>query len=141
MANLDTYIFIKWSDKDYSTGIKSIDDQHKKLIDLINEIYQSIIDYKRHEVTSSVLVKLQDYAQEHFAYEEKLFKQLGYEDSEDHIQKHRDFMNKVADFKQQVTVGGDVTFAVTNFLRTWLRTHIQNEDRHYAPFFIKNGIK
>lgn len=140
MANLDTYIFIKWSDSDYSTGIKTIDDQHKQLLSLINEIYQSFLDYKHLEVTSSVLERLEDYANFHFAFEEKIFRQLSYPEMESHMESHRAFFERIQEFKKQMASGNDVTFGITNYLRDWLRTHIQKEDRAYAPLFQKAGI-
>lgn len=140
MANIDTYIFIKWSDSDYSTGIESIDEQHKQLIVLINEIYQSFLNFNHLEVTAQVLDKLEDYAKMHFEYEERLFKKLSYPESEGHIEKHHAFTDKIAEFKRQMESGIDATFSITNYLRDWLRLHIQAEDRNYAPFFKKHGI-
>lgn len=140
MATKDIYIFIKWSDADYSTGLNTIDEQHKKLIDLINEIYQSFLDYRHLEVTADVLDKLEDYAKFHFAFEENLFRKLGYEEAEEHIAGHRAFTDKIQEFKRMMAAGTDATFTITNYLRDWLRTHIQKEDRKYAPLFQKGGI-
>ncbi|WP_320052399.1 bacteriohemerythrin [uncultured Acetobacteroides sp.] len=139
--NKDLYIFIKWSDADYSVGIKTIDDQHKELIKYINQIYQSILDRNTKEVTIDVLGKLEDYAKFHFGFEEKIFSQIGYEFTEEHIAEHRAFTDKIKHFKDGMAKGHDVIFSITNYLRDWLRIHIQKEDRKYAPEFQKLGME
>ena len=139
--NKDLYIFIKWSDVDYSVGIKTIDDQHKELIKYINQIYQSILDRNTKEVTIDVLGKLEDYAKFHFGFEEKIFSQIGYEFTEEHIVEHRAFTDKIKYFQEGMINGHDVIFSITNYLRDWLRIHIQKEDRKYALEFQKVGIK
>ena len=139
--NKDLYIFIRWSDADYSVGIKTIDDQHKELIKYINQIYQSILDRNSKEVTPDVLANLEDYARFHFGYEEKIFNQIGYEFAEEHIAEHRAFSEKIEQFKEGIAKGHNVIFSITNYLRDWLRTHIQKEDRKYASEFQKLGIQ
>lgn len=140
MANQDLYIFIKWSDSEYGTGIETIDTQHKKLIELINEIYQSFLERRQADATAKVLDELEDYTKYHFGYEERLFKRFGYGHAEQHTASHTAFINKVKEFRKSMDAGVDVTFTVTNYLRDWLRRHIQHEDRMYAPLFKKEGI-
>lgn len=137
---MDSYIFIKWSDTDYSVGIKTIDEQHKELIVLINQIYQALIDRNVQEVSAEVLDKLESYAKFHFGFEEMIFKKIGYEYSEEHILKHQAFTDQIKLFKEQMGNGQDVVFAITNYLRDWLRNHVQKEDKKYAIDFQKAGI-
>lgn len=138
--NKDLYIFIKWSDEDYSVGIKTIDDQHKELVKYINLIYQSLLDRNTKEVTAEVLQKLEDYAKFHFGFEERNFRMIGYDLIDEHIAEHRAFTDKVKEFKEAMLKGHDVVFSITNYLRDWLRNHIQKEDRKYAPAFQRAGI-
>ena len=60
---------IKWSDT-YNLGLKEIDEQHKSLLDLINKIWQSIIDRNEKDVVFGLVEELERYTLAHFAAEE-----------------------------------------------------------------------
>jgi hemerythrin-like metal-binding protein len=137
---MDSYIFLRWSDADYSIGLKTIDEQHKQLIALINKIYQALIDRNVHEVTANVLDELEMYAGYHFGFEEKIFRQIGYELTDEHVAKHRAFTTQIKSFKDRMAAGEDVIFNITNYLRDWLRNHVQKEDKLYANDFMKAGV-
>lgn len=134
------YVFIKWDDANYSVDIKTIDDHHKVLLDLINEIYGSFMEKKHLSATAEILAKLEDYARFHFSFEERIFGQIGYQLKLEHIKEHRAFTDQIKKFKEQMASGYDATFSISNYLRDWLRSHIQLEDRKYAPLFKKAGI-
>lgn len=133
--------FIKWADADYSVGIKTIDDHHKELLKLINQIYQSFMERRHLDVTADILGKLEDYARFHFSFEEKVFGQIGYQLKAEHIAEHRAFTNQIKAFKDQVASGFDATFGISNYLRDWLKNHIHTEDRKYAPLFKQHGVE
>ncbi|MEK6737452.1 MAG: bacteriohemerythrin, partial [Planctomycetota bacterium] len=61
-----------------SVNIKEIDVQHKKLIELINQLHGAMGEGKGKEVSGKILSDLIYYTVSHFTYEEKLFKQYGY---------------------------------------------------------------
>lgn len=140
MEQTKTKEFIKWVDSDYSVGINIIDDHHKVLLGLINEIYQSFMERKHLTVTAEVLGKLEEYARFHFAFEERIFNQIGYALAKEHIVEHRAFTTQIAIYKTQVATGVDATFSISNYLRGWLLNHISKEDKKYAPLFKKAGI-
>ena len=65
---------ITWSDN-LSVNIKEIDTEHKKLINMINELHSAMGSGKGREAMERSLPGLVDYTKTHFAYEEKLFQQ------------------------------------------------------------------
>ena len=133
-------IFILWSEK-YNTGIKEIDDQHKKLINILNSLYESFVDRTTNEKIKEVVKELTDYTEYHFSVEENYFKKFNYENTEEHIKKHRYFVNQVKEFQRDMEAGKvSVTFKLMNFLRSWLIEHINGTDRKYIALFKENGL-
>ena len=59
-----------------------------------------------------------------------------------HKAKHSAFVEKVYDFKEEYEAGKlSLTLDVMNFLKDWLKGHIQGEDKKYGPFFNEKGLK
>ena len=97
---------------------------------------------KSKEIMQAVLIELSNYVITHFTTEEKLMKQLGYEDYEYHKQEHKFFIDKLNEFKIKFSAGNTaISLEVLNFLKDWLLKHIIGMDRKYFPLFNKNGLK
>ena len=74
---------IKWNSF-YSVHIDELDEQHKELIHLINEMYDAMKNGKGTDALGSILSELVEYTKYHFDAEEKLFLQYGYPEREAH---------------------------------------------------------
>ena len=86
--------FITWKDE-YSVGLDSIDQQHKKLINLINQL-TTAVDYSTgEEFEREALAELVEYTKTHFSYEEGLMEDNGYPDFEAHRAQHRAMIAEV----------------------------------------------
>jgi hemerythrin len=126
----------------YETGIKSIDTQHKKLVDILNELYDTMGKGHAKEVLGRILDELIQYTVVHFATEERLFKLHGYPDYAAHKKEHDDLTAQVkklqADFKS-----GKITLSmqVATFLKDWLKVHILQTDKKYVVFLVAKGVK
>ena len=132
---------IKWNEK-LSVKINSIDDQHKILIDMINEFYEMIGDKSNDELISALIKKMKEYTVVHFSYEEKLFKEYNYSDFEAHKKEHQGFVNKVIDLEKRFNDGKIImSFEITKFLKDWLIKHIQGTDMKYTKLLIQKGVK
>lgn len=133
-------MIIKWK-PEYSCYDETIDEQHKKMIDMINEmntlsLYDGHID--RYDSIVEVFTGLKDYAVYHFGYEEKMFEEHGYDSFNTKIQilEHKSFVNKVLsinlyelDEKQNETI-----LDVLHFLSKWLDHHILDVDKRFGEF-------
>ncbi|NPA35236.1 MAG: bacteriohemerythrin [Chlorobi bacterium] len=130
---------MKW-DKSLSTGIDSIDKQHMKLIDMLNEFYESIRSKSTKEITANLIKNMREYALFHFSYEENLLRKHGYLALEHHKSEHKKFISKVEDFENRFNSGKIVlSIEITNFLKSWLKDHIQGTDMKYSGFLISKG--
>ena len=131
---------ITWNNN-YSVNIKEIDSQHKKLVDLVNELYDNMKIGKGKEVTGKVLNDLVKYTESHFAYEEELFKKFKYIEGVKHSQEHAQLLSKVKSFVKDFDSGkGSVSVELLNFLKDWLVSHIGNSDKKYSQFLNSKGV-
>lgn len=125
-----------------SVNVKSMDEQHKKLIDMMNDFYDNIAHRPNNENISILLNSLSQYIGVHFTLEEKYMEQSEYTDYKEHKKQHDAFRAKVEEVEQKLNDGKLVlSLEVTTFLKDWLLKHIQVSDKKYSDHFVKKGIK
>lgn len=125
-----------------SVGVKEIDDQHKKLIDLINQLNDAMLAGKSRDSMGKILGELAAYTQYHFSTEERLMGQYKYEESVDHKEQHKKLIQSVSDFKKQFDSGQTmISVELMNFLRDWLSGHILKTDKKFGSALNKLGVK
>ncbi|MFQ5449316.1 MAG: bacteriohemerythrin [Nitrospinaceae bacterium] len=136
----DSMTLMTWNDC-FSVNIREIDNQHQRLIELINQVYRGMMMEKGKEVTGQALEALVDYTKTHFGYEERLFKQHGYPETEDHLAKHKKLVAQVMEFYNQFQKGeARVNNDLLTFLKDWLTRHIMGTDKKYSAFLNGKGV-
>jgi len=132
---------INWSD-DFSVKIKEFDDEHKKLVEMINELYDNMKVGKGKEILEEILNRLVKYTVQHFAHEEKLMNQYNYPEAKLHKAAHDNLVKQVNELKHSLDSGKTVlTINVLEFLKEWLNAHIMGTDKKYTNFLNAKGIK
>jgi len=132
---------VTWNDT-LSVNVGEIDTQHKKLVAMINELYDAMKVGKGKEITGKILNSFISYTATHFQQEEKYFDKFGYPDKENHKKEHVAFVKKVTEFKEGFETGKvTLTIDVMNFLSDWLFKHIKITDKKYSKFFNEKGLK
>jgi len=122
---------MNWDEK-YSVGIMKIDDQHKKLIALVNKLYEAMREGKGKEVLISILAETLEYTKYHFETEEAMFEKFSYSLKSEHMKEHRDLKEKVDKLYLDVEKGkATITIEVFHFLKDWIVTHIMQSDQKY----------
>ncbi len=133
--------FIEWNDT-FSVGIEEIDNQHKKLIELINQLHEAVKDRKTAEVLDGILNELAEYTVYHFKTEEDYFEEFNYPETELHKKEHGMFVAKVIGYIDDNKTGKLlISLKVLNFLSYWLINHIGESDQKYVSLFSENGVK
>ncbi|MEG0372203.1 MAG: bacteriohemerythrin, partial [Clostridium sp.] len=122
---------IEWSD-DYSLGNSSIDEEHLRLINLINTFNEALIKGESKNIINDIFDRLIEYTLEHFKNEEELLRQQKYPELEQHIIEHKKLINIVMDFK--VEKDYIASTSVLKFLNMWLIEHIMNCDKKYKDY-------
>ncbi len=133
--------FVEWKDE-YSVGIDSIDQQHKKLLNLINQL-QTAVDYSTGEqFEREALDELVDYTKTHFTYEEGLMRDNDYPDFEPHKAQHEKMFEKVREVLAEYEQDQDTAMAnAAEYLKDWLINHINGTDKEYSSYLIGKGVK
>ena len=130
-----------WSDK-YSLHIGQIDEQHKKLVGMLNDLFDAMKAGKGNDVLDNVLSQLIAYTKSHFATEERLMKAHGYPGYQEHKAEHDDLTKQVLDFQQRFQARSTgLSMELMSFLKNWLINHIQGSDKSYAPFLQGKGVR
>lgn len=122
--------------KDFETGLPTVDEQHHRLVDLINKFSDSLINQTISENESTALFqKLKDYTHYHFTEEEALMSACGIhpEALSQHKQIHGSFINQLFVLERQFhRDSSHEVQAVLDFLYQWLAHHILGEDQSMA---------
>lgn len=133
-------IFV-WSD-DFSVKVEEIDNQHKQLVSTINSLYDAVREERGSEVLSDILNILIEYTESHFSTEERYFRLFKYEDMDTHVKEHKDFVDKITNFKEGFDKGeNELDLELLNFLGDWLKGHILGTDKKYVELFSERGLR
>ena len=127
-------------DETFSVGVEVIDEQHKKLIKMLNTMIEAENTSVNSEIISTVLTEMRQYASEHFALEEKYMLEYGYLDYDSHKAQHKEFLKKVSmlcieTMHQSKTVPTEIL----EHLKLWWTTHILKTDMQYKTLFNQMG--
>jgi len=132
---------INWNDN-YSVNVAEIDEQHKELIAIINELGDALKSGKGVDISSSIVNRLAKYAMVHFKAEEALLAKFGYTEMEDHKKEHAAFVRKVVDFRGGLEKGKlSLSMEIMIYLSEWMKNHILVVDKKYSQFLNEKGVK
>jgi hemerythrin-like metal-binding protein len=130
-----------WSDR-LSVGVKAVDDEHRILVDTLNELHTAMLAGKAHSITGKLLQKLVEFAPSHFSAEEEILQAAQFPGLDEHRQRHRDLTRGVESFVHRHQRGDAMlNLHLMNFLRDWLFHHILEEDREYGVWLNQRGIR
>ncbi|MDH5680221.1 MAG: bacteriohemerythrin, partial [Spirochaetota bacterium] len=129
-------------DASFSVKVKSIDEQHMKLIAIINDLYYSVQQGDSSKRLGEILDSLLSYSDKHFSHEEKIMKDHGYPGLPIQKIEHEAFKEKVRYFLGSHSNNGHlITGDLIVYLQEWLANHIQVVDQEYADFLSEKGVE
>ncbi|MDD4964736.1 MAG: bacteriohemerythrin [Gallionella sp.] len=132
---------IIWND-DLVTGIIEMDEQHRILINSINEANTRLTSNVNAEILDQITQDLLSYALYHFETEEALMQIHHYtdkqqEDANTHIQQHREFSSTVLSIREGLKVGHLISREeLLTFLNNWMIDHILSTDKQLGAFIL-----
>jgi hemerythrin len=129
---------IVWTKK-LMIGIDVIDNQHRQLVDYINEL-EGVARDDRASVLA-ILHKLIDYTISHFAFEESLQNEAGYIFAAPHKGMHDKFIHEINWYRDRHYAGELIADKLHQMLCTWMVRHIQCDDRDYVADVKDNMVK
>jgi hemerythrin len=132
---------LSWREE-YSVGVGLIDEEHKRLIAMINKAYDSIADMREHEVFEELVEDMRVYAAEHFRTEERLMAEYGYPGAKAHKMAHDDFIIRASVTNSMLAKGERADSSqIFSFLAEWLNKHIMGTDKQLGVFLNTKGVR
>ena len=125
---------IVWT-QDLSVNVTRFDNEHKRLVEMLNKLNESMSQGQGKTVLTSILFELTNYAKTHFKNEEEAMEKCNYPGIVEHKKEHTDFINKVDDMSKQFASGTtSISIQVFNFLLSWVQNHIKTVDKKYSTY-------
>ena len=125
----------------YSVEIKSIDDDHKGMFNIFNQLFDAISHGKARSILSGIIVQLIDYTKTHFRREEMYFTTTSYSETLEHKLQHEMFIEKILALKKGFENGDkEISVELIKYLSDWFINHILISDRKYISHLKKYGL-
>ena len=131
-------LLVEWNSR-YAVHIPLIDEQHKKLIDLTNQLYDACLvsGPKADAAFKSAAHSVADYTRYHFSAEEKMLAILGYPDLVGHKKEHEILIKGVLENVRHFEEGKKfVPNAFARTIKDWILTHIAHVDKQYSIYIL-----
>lgn len=126
-------MLIEWNDARFSVGIRGIDEHHKYLIKLLNELYIQVGKGTSKDHLEAVLDELLDYATYHLDTEERMMTLTRYPEAEGHKKEHERFMRRVNEMRADFHGGRKaLSLELVAFLLNWFTSHISQLDAEFG---------
>jgi len=137
---LEARSYVKWQDA-YNVGVKIIDEDHKRLMNLINGLKMAVRYHTGETFEKKAMDELSEYTRVHFAREEKLMQEHNYPGYEKHKAQHDAMMKRVAEYGRDYEARGhDAIEDLAPVVKDWLVNHIYKVDQEYAAFLREKGL-
>jgi len=130
---------VVWDDS-FSVGFKPIDDQHKTLVDMINELFQACKTgvVEADMAFLQIIKKALDYAETHFADEEEYLSQANYPHLDEQKEQHEVFVEEVQKTIEEFEAGNIEPVYLARYLKNWLLNHIAVYDKRYSSYLAQS---
>ena len=110
-------------------GIPRIDDQHRTLVKIINQLHESIVRGSVENELEIIIDELFAYSRLHFDDEMRYFREYNFPSADDHEKEHEKFARYVEDIKANLAVNDkSKAIMLMYFLSAWFSKHIGQED-------------
>jgi len=133
--------YIAW-DESFSVNFERMDDQHKKIIEMINQLHAAMKLKKDQDTVKQILNSLINYTQYHFSDEEKLMEQNDYPHIDQHRREHQLLIKKIMRYLQLYQCNQPIPLPeVLNFLREWYPRHFEKSDLKYSSIMHLKPVR
>ena len=119
---------LQWK-PEYSVGVASMDDEHREMIELINDTYAKLDSRSGADEVEACLGDIFSTISMHFALEEKIMRQAKYAEYQAHKEDHEDLLDQIRDlmddFVADPATGAGV---LARSLSDWFGGHFSSFD-------------
>ena len=124
---------LQWKEE-YEVGVVEIDEQHQKLIDIANRVYELMrneLALDKYDQIVEILQELKEYTVYHFHFEEGLMQKARYKKRFSHKILHQNFLAQVEAVDLSAVDENQEAYLIQimDFIANWLIDHIVGEDK------------
>jgi len=132
---------IVWNDR-MSVGVKLLDNDHKKLVLLINHLHDGLVAGHARLELEGIFDKLVDFTRLHFSHEERFLAEAGFQGWAAHRQEHDQLLDQLMELQVRFLSGAARAKDrdVMNRLRAWFFKHTQGADQDFVPHLKAKGV-
>ena len=132
---------VEWCER-FSVGVTELDEDHKRLIGLIDQLFSAYRDKTLSGEVDSILENLIEYTDAHFKHEEDLLRQHDYPGLHEHEAAHRSLVSALLKIRLDWNDGESesAVLKLAGLLKNWLVEHIVGLDRHYQDHLNQRGL-
>ncbi|NWJ39397.1 MAG: hemerythrin family protein [Geothrix sp.] len=125
--------FLSWHQR-FSVGHAEIDQQHRRLFELVNH-FDDVIQMGMPGELPHIVEDIISLGDAHFRFEEGVIQDTGFPRVAEHRKMHAELLDQIRVMQTRLMAGGHVSHkAVVRFLADWLTNHILREDMEYKPY-------
>jgi hemerythrin len=112
-----------WDEK-YSVDNETIDEQHQKLFEIGNRLFESDLNG-----SAKIVMELFKYTEYHFRAEETIMRDFNNPNLDSHIIIHDNLLDKLCDIADNGIKADYDLFKLKLFFYDWLTVHVLKEDK------------
>jgi len=130
---------IEWKER-MSVGVEAIDNDHRKLVDLLNQLHDLMRGTRTDVSAQQIVHELVKYTEYHFHCEERLMRLARYPEYEAHVRLHEDLKKRILVFEEKLQSQKNtdaILLPLFDFLSDWLMRHILREDMKFRPYMVR----
>ena len=119
---------VEWHD-DFALGIPDVDHEHRELIELVNTLYATVLESADPEAPSEFFGNLHANVSAHFALEEKMMRNAGYDEYPAHKEDHEVLLDDIRDLMEELEDGLPADLdSFAERLQQWFTGHFRTHD-------------
>ena len=118
---------LHWKEQ-YSVGIDAVDYEHKELIELINRLHDELVEKGDEESTGAFFGDLFRGISAHFALEERLMRERGYDQLAQHKADHERLLDEIRDIMDDFEDHETASAQLGARLDAWFSRHFETHD-------------
>lgn len=120
-------------------GVAEIDEQHRQLVHMVNEINQVISAQAQQSQIDGLFDGLLKFTAHHFQTEHRLMVEHHYPDTHEHDLEHGELTEELRQLIRKI--GGEGDLLVLQKIKDWLITHIRKSDKALGKFLNEKGLR
>jgi hemerythrin len=123
------------------THVEEMDEQHMRLVALLNNVYELLKEGKREEAIELFKREILSYVEYHLSEEERFMEKIGYPELDQHRKVHDMFRREIYHLAPYIEEGDPKAFReALSYAWGWLYNHITKTDKKYAIYAKEKGL-